>query len=130
MQSYEFTYLLDPDLSQEERKLLQESLKSFIQGKKGSLIHSTPPAKNELAYPIKKKQEAFLATLIFELEPENIANLEKKIRAEKGILRYLILKHEETRERKRARPRKKRVKRKTKVELKEIEKKLEEILGE
>lgn len=130
MQLYELNYLLKPELTKEERASVQEKIKSFIQQEKSSLIHSIPPSKRELAYPIKKKKEAFLATLIFKLNPKDLSKIKKKIKSEKEIIRYLVFKKkEELKKEKKVSP-KKEIKQKPKVELKEIEKKLEEILGE
>lgn len=47
--------------------------------------------KRKLAYEIKKFQEAFYVVLNFELEPANIANIEKSIKFEEKIIRYLII---------------------------------------
>ncbi|MCJ7786687.1 30S ribosomal protein S6 [Patescibacteria group bacterium] len=147
MKLYELTLILTPDLSEEEGKLFQKKIQSFIQEEDGILTDSRNPLKRKLGYPIKKKVEAFLVTLNFNLAPEKLGNLEKKLRSENQILRYLIL----TKQRPKISPvegkklpvspkilpsetynDKKIVKppKEKKVELKEIEKKLEEMLGE
>ncbi len=127
MNFYEFTYLIDPELSKTEITSLQDKIKSLIQEEGGTVKSTGHPSKRILAYPIKKKREAFLADLSFVLEPEKLKNIKKKLKAEKQILRFLLLKKQPPKEPKVAR--KPRIKTKTKVELKEIEKKLEEILG-
>jgi len=134
MKLYELTYLISPELPEEELKSLQERINSLIQKEKGVLSGVKIPIKKKLAYPIKKQREAFLTDLSFYLEPDKLGSLEKELKSEKKILRYLIL----------ARPKSKIVKvrkrptkviskipaKEKKVELKEIEKKLEEILRE
>lgn len=146
MKYYELTYLLAPDLSEEEGKLFQKKIQSLIQGEDGILTDSRNPLKRKLGYPIKNKGEAFLITLNFNLAPEKLGTLEKKLRSENQILRYLILTKPEVKislaggkkmppfskvlpsetykGKKIVKPKEK------KVELKEIDKKLEEILGE
>jgi len=147
MKLYELTFLLTPDLSEEERALSQKKIQSFIQEEDGILTDSKNPLKRKLGYPIKKKGEAFLVTLNFNLAPEKLGSLEKKLRSENQILRYLIL----TKKRPKIFPAEGKklpfsskilpsetykdkiiVKppKEKKVELKEIEKKLEEILRE
>lgn len=147
MKLYELTLILTPDLSEEEEKLFQKKIQSFIQEEDGILTDSRNPLKRKLGYPIKNKEEAFLVTLNFNLAPEKLGNLEKKLRSENQILRYLIL----TKKRPKISPaegkklpvspkilpsetyKDKRIvkpSKEKKVELKEIEKKLEEILGE
>ena len=129
MKTYEFTYLIKPDLSKEDINSLQEIIKSFIKEEEGSIVKINPPLKKNLAYPIKKNKEAFLADLAFDLNPDKIDSLEKKIKSEKRIIRYLLLKKKLLKKKLKVRATRK-PQPKAKVELKEIEKKLEEILGE
>lgn len=132
MKLYEFTYLIYPNLSREEINSLEDRINSFIKEGKGTIVKSSSVVKKTLAYPIKKIREAFLANLIFNLESEKVESLEKKIKSEKRIIRYLLLKKKVSKKiitpyRLRV---KTKIKTKPKVELEEIEKKLEEILGE
>jgi small subunit ribosomal protein S6 len=129
MKTYEFTYLISPDLSREDLSSLQETIKSFIKEEEGSIVRINSPLKRILAYPIKKNKEAFLADLTFDLNPDKLDSLKKKIRAEKRIIRYLLLKKKLLKKKLKVRALRK-PQPKAKVELKEIEKKLEEILGE
>lgn len=146
MKYYELTYLLTPELSEEEGKIFQKKIQSLIQGEDGIVNETRNPLKRKMGYPIKNKEEAFLISLNFNLAPEKLGSLEKKLRSENQILRYLILTKPEAKvslaggkkipllskilpsktykDKKIVKPKEK------KVELKEIEKKLEEILGE
>lgn len=135
MKLYELTYLISPELSLEELKSLQEKINSLIQKEAGILNEINLPIKKRLFFPIKKNKEAFLADLSFHLDPGKLKNLERELKSEKKILRYLILSKPRIRE---IAIRAKRVPKgvpkipvkEKKVELKEIEKKLEEILRE
>lgn len=132
MKNYELTYLISTDASGEELKNLPEKIKSFIQEEEGAIKKTTEPSKTKLGYPIKEKWQGFLTVLNFSLSPEKIANLEKKLKAENQILRYMILNKdlpEKILRSKRTRPELK-TKESEKVELKEIDKKIEEILKE
>jgi len=134
MKYYELTYLISPDLSEEELKVFQKKINSFVQEDDGKLEKSKNPIERKIEYPIKEKERAYLATLDFYFKPEKLENLEKKLKQESSILRYLILA-------KRV-PKKieipkiipevkiKKFKKEKKVELEKIEEKLEEILGE
>jgi len=138
MKLYELTYLISPELSEEELKNIQEKISSLIQKEGGVLNEINFPNKKGLFFPIKKQKEAIFADLNFYLEAEKLGNLEKELKSEKKILRYLILAKPQTKTpitfRKKmiggkpTTPRKKVAGRK--VELKDIEKKLEEILRE
>lgn len=138
MKNYELTYLISPDLSEEELKIFSGKINNFIQEEAGVLEKTTEPFKRKLSYPIKKKEEGFSITLIFSLDPGKLENLEKKLKPENQILRYIILtkknpekilaprRHPKTQD---DQPSTSQPKVK-KVELKEIDKKIEEILKE
>ncbi|MFQ6049710.1 MAG: 30S ribosomal protein S6, partial [Candidatus Paceibacterales bacterium] len=132
MKLYELTYLISPQLSEKDLKDAQERMNSLIQEEGGILNEVNLPTKKRLAYPVKKEKEAFGATLSFNLKPEKLKNLVKNLKSEVQILRYLILTKPHIKEisGRGKRLAKKPKLRKKKVELKEIEKKLEEILGE
>ncbi len=144
MKNYELTCLISPDLSEEELKNLSAKINSFIQEETGVLEKTSEPLKRELGYPIKGKVEAFSVSLNFSFDPNKLENLEKKLKSENQILRYIILIKIAVKE---VLPRKKRSlkmpqkitepgkpadyqSKAKKVELKEIDKKIEEILGE
>ena len=132
MKTYQLAYLISIQDAEKDIEVLQEKIKSLIQEGKGSIGKVVRPVRIKLAYPIKKNTEAFLADLIFLLEPKKLAAFEKELKAQKEIIRYLLLikplpkKPKEVR----VRPKREPVKPRVKVELKEIEKKLEEILGQ
>ena len=135
MRLYELTYLIPPNLAEEEIKSLQEKIVSQIQ-EIGGILNETSslPIKKSLNSPIKKVSSAFLATLSFQLSPEKLQSFEKGLKAEGQVLRYMILTKPPTTFRKKVAREKPAISRRKvagkKVELKEIEKKLEEILKE
>jgi small subunit ribosomal protein S6 len=130
MKYYELIYLISPDLSEPEIKNIQEKISSLIQNKEGLLDVSTTPEKTNLSYLIKKGVQAYLASLSFYLKPEKINELEREIKSEKQIIRFLIstkkeLKVDKTPKRSIV----KKPEKEKKAELKDIEQKLDEILG-
>ena len=153
MKTYELTYLISSELSEEEAKELQTKIASLIQEKGGILVEEKALLKKKLAYSVKKQSQAFLAVIIFQLPelpkevkgeeetdslrlpeplPEKLIDLEKKLKSENRILRYLILKELPLKKMKVARflkkPEAEKIKKEKKVELEEIDKKLDEIL--
>lgn len=128
MKNYELTYLITPEITEEEIKELQGKMKSLIETEGGILIEENLANKKVLSSPIKKRSSGYLATLNFQLNSEKLTNLEKKLRSEDKILRYLILTKKKTLPLP-TKPRRIITKPKSKVELKDIEKKLEEILS-
>jgi len=124
MKNYELSYLVSSSIPEEDIKTLQENINSLIQKEEGVLL--------ETSHPIKK--EGFsLISLKFQINSEKILELEKTIRTDSRILRHILLiKHPAKAAKKIRRSLKASPKstEKSKVELKEIETRLEEILGE
>lgn len=130
MKLYELTYLVSPELSEPEAKNLQQKINSSIQNKEGILDSLGDIAKINLSYPVKKQSQAYLTTLGFYLKPESLNNLEKEVKSEKNILRFILFAKKKPRITKKIRRKPSVRKPEKKVELRDIEKKLEEILGE
>ncbi len=127
MRNYQLTYLINPELSEEDLKKITENINSFISGQSGLLDKSTKPEKKQLGYNIEKKKEAFLVRTGFSLKPESLEDLKNHLDSEKNILRYTITKKETIKEK----PLKTRGTKKTKeekVDLGDIDKKIDQIL--
>ncbi len=92
MNIYEITYLFDSSLSLEEAKSYQEKIKEMIKKAGGETDKEQSPSKKTLAYPIKKKEEAYLSCFDFKIEEEGIKKITSKIKEEEEILRYLLIK--------------------------------------
>ncbi len=138
MRLYELDYLISPDIPKKETSSFNKRVQSIIEKEGGKIEKKEAPSKTKLAYPIKEKGQAYLATIIFNLEPEKITSITKLIKKEEDILRHLIFKRKavQKQEKKKDKKLKKitspdaKKEKKTKVELKKIEEKLEEILHE
>lgn len=92
MKTYELTYLISPDLSEQEAISLSIEISSFIEKEgQGVLEKNQPLLRKQLSYPIKKKTSAYLTSLNFQIKPEKLAELKKQIELNSKILRYLIV---------------------------------------
>ena len=67
MKYYELSYLINPELSEEEVKILSEKVSKYAQEAKGVLDIAEIPVKKRLGYPIKKKRTAYFITTKFHL---------------------------------------------------------------
>jgi len=139
---YQLTSIVSPLLDQAGLTELVQKIKKWISDLGGSLKEEKITKRN-LSYPVKKYEQAFYANLNFILSPTEIAELQKKLKLEENILRYLIvgLKPESIRPEpldlarakfKKAPPQREEtlLEAKPKVKLEELDKKLEEILKE
>jgi len=153
MNYYQLTYLLSGELSQEKAKEKNEQIISSLQEKeKIVVIKSDSPAKKTLSYPVKDQKIAYMSEATFCLKPNYLDNLRKKLKQQKDVLRFIL---EKKKPKKKTTPKRTRqslskeaIKEKTSKEtatektsskkpgeekdrskLKEIEDKLNEILG-
>ena len=94
MFDYELTLILDPDLSSEDQKKLIEKIKKIIEDTKGKVEKTNDWGKKELAYPIKKKTMGYYFLWEIKADSGQIDKIDKKIKIEEEVLRYLILRKE------------------------------------
>jgi len=137
---YELTYIINPNLSDAEVAAQADKVRSFINELGGEIKTERIMEKRKLAYPVKKQGFGFYVTAEFNLGPENVIELEKKIGLEQSILRHLLLikkiikevprkpRSFKPREKPGGIPIKPAPEKMEKVKIEEIDKKLEEIL--
>jgi small subunit ribosomal protein S6 len=126
MKLYELSLIINPELKEEEANRISQEIISLIQEKGGILDNLREIKLINLAYPIQKKERGFFSSFSFYFKPEETNLLDKELKNNKNILRYLLVKKEPSRLKKTARVEKKESKKK--VDFKKIEEKLDEII--
>lgn len=92
MKDYELAYLLNSGLKEEEILPWKENLKNVIISElSGEFKKEINIKKRKLAYSVNKQIFAYFGSIYFTLSPDKIEVLEKKIKIDKNILRYLLL---------------------------------------
>lgn len=91
MRNYEIMILLDSSLQEDEISASIEKVQQTITANQGKIIKVNQWGKRDLAYEIKGHREAIYAVIDFELEPENISSIERNIKFDEKIVRYLIV---------------------------------------
>ena len=127
MKYYELAYIISSKLSEEEAKNIKQKIETSIQEKEGILDFSEELKKISLSYPIEKETQAYLGSVKFFLKKEDINKIEKEVKEEKNIFRFILCNKKKI-EIKESDEKKPSSRRKKKAELKDIEKKLDEIL--
>jgi|AntAceMinimDraft_10_1070366.scaffolds.fasta_scaffold00687_6 ribosomal protein S6 len=149
MNSYELSYLFPSDFSEEENNKIKAEITSVLEKNEAKIENTDKPVVRDLGYTIKNKRVSLLVTVLFNSSPEKIKIIEKGLKEKKELLRFMITKKDKRKESSLKRRNKKPLKEETgennikekeikkeikkekpKVEFKEIEKKLDEILGE
>lgn len=133
MKLYELICEISINLSGEEIESLTEKMSGFLSEAEGKIEKITNPYKIKLAYRIKSQTEAYLVSFIFEINPEKLGELEKKLKEEKNIIRHMIVRKATEKavyEKISGLKEPEEPKKTKKVGLKEIDQKIEEILSE
>jgi len=84
MKTYEITFIAQEDLK-------DKPIKTVLTALSGKLLDTTSIGEKQFAYKIKKETRGFYTTVLFELEPEKIPELNKKLAQEEEILRFIIV---------------------------------------
>ncbi|MBI3486309.1 30S ribosomal protein S6 [Candidatus Daviesbacteria bacterium] len=88
--NYNLTLVIKNEVDEKARKELLDS----ITQKFGKLVKEDLWGVRDLAYPIKHQDKAFYANFEFEAEPKNISSLDKMVKLNEDILRYLLIKRD------------------------------------
>lgn len=109
---YEVMYIGTPETADDEIVKLNESIEEMVVKEGGTIVKTEVMGRRKLAYPIKKKTEGHYVLFEIEDSGQTIAELERRMRVNDAIIRYITVRVDE--ERKTAE--KHRVKRETRQE--------------
>ena len=94
MRDYELTLVVDPDLTAAKQKALLTKMKKLITDLKGKVAKIDEWGKKELVYPIKRKKWANYFLLSVKLSEKTLGEIDKKLKFQENLLRYLLVKKE------------------------------------
>jgi len=87
MENYNLTILINNKVEEKDRVLLIDNVKKDF----GNLKKEELWGVRTLAYEIKHMDKAFYANFDFEAEPKSVITLDKNIRLNEDIIRYLLI---------------------------------------
>ena len=155
MKTYELSYIVSSESTSEETEAKAKEIESAIQSRDGVILKQSNPVAKTLAFPVGKRASGFLGVLEFQLEPERLIEVQETLIKDGKIVRYMVIIKEIANPQRARRARiitpeviateqkvevqpesesekpssAKASEGKEKVELKDIEEKLEELLG-
>jgi ribosomal protein S6 len=88
MRKYETIYILQPDLSEDENKVIADKVQDVIATYKGDFQRLEDWGVRKLAYSIKKFARGRYMYLRYDGGRELIAELERRLRLDEKVLRY------------------------------------------
>lgn len=92
--NYEAVYILQPDLSEEQIAALVAKFKAVVEAN-GTVSEIDEWGKRRLAYPINDEEEGVYTVIDFTSEPSFPAELDRVYKITEGVMRSLIIAHEE-----------------------------------
>ena len=97
MNKYEVVYIIDPAVEDEARKALINRFNDLIAENGGTVDKVEEWGKKRLAYAIDYKTEGYYVLVNFQAPAELPRELERNLKINENVLRYLVVKLEEKR---------------------------------
>ncbi|NIS82137.1 MAG: 30S ribosomal protein S6 [Anaerolineales bacterium] len=95
MRNYELAYIAHPELDDEALAALEEKVSGWIEAAGGKLGKIDRWGKRRLAYPISKQTDGYYFIMNLEMPPQAGTVVERDIRLNEQILRYMITHQED-----------------------------------
>ena len=96
---YEVVFIIDPSADDEEVMKLSEAVHKIVTSQNGAITKTEVMGKRQLAYEINHKREGTYVLLEIEGSGAEIAELERRMRVNDRILRYITVRVDEDRRR-------------------------------
>jgi small subunit ribosomal protein S6 len=87
---YELMVIIKPLLPENVRMGVESKIIETLEASEGKVLKTDVWGKRHLAYRMKKHTEGYYIVYEFETTPAEIANIEKALKLNKDILRYLL----------------------------------------
>ncbi len=95
--TYEVMYIVNPDTEGEKIEKLNDAVGKLIAKEGGEVIRMDDIGIRNLAYPIQKKLEGHYVLFEIEGSGQEIAELERRMRVNDMIMRYITVRVDEDR---------------------------------
>jgi small subunit ribosomal protein S6 len=95
--TYEVMYIVDPETADDKIAKLNEAVGKLIEKEGGTVVRLDDIGRKRMAYPIQKKTEGYYVLFEIEGSGQEIAELERRMRVNDMILRYITVRVDEER---------------------------------
>jgi len=96
---YEVVFIINPEAGDDEVMRLNEGVQKIITGQGGTITKTEIMGRRQLAYEINHKKDGTYVLLEVEGSGAEIAELERRMRVNDQILRYMTIRVDEARRR-------------------------------
>lgn len=98
MQHYETLFVLKPTLTEEEINSQVEKVKGILAKEEAELIATNTMGMRKLAYNVEKNNRGFYTVLYFKAQGTTIAELERNLRNNEDVIKFLTVKYGKAKE--------------------------------
>ena len=97
--TYEVVFIVDPGVGDDEVMRLSETVQKIITSQGGQIVKTEMMGRRQLAYEINHRREGTYILLEIEGSGAEIAELERRMRVNDQVLRYMTIRVDEDRRR-------------------------------
>ncbi len=94
MNKYELTVVIDGKSSVAKKKTVKANVEKLIKVSKGKIIKEDDWGTKDLAYTIDKSDSGIFFYYDLELGSEGVKNIPQKLKLEEDVIRYLLVRKE------------------------------------
>ncbi len=95
MREYELMLVVHPDLDENAFNDALKRVSGWVTDGSGTVVKTEVWGKRQLAYPIRKQTQGQYVILHLQMDPKLGATLERNLRIQESILRFLLIAKEE-----------------------------------
>jgi len=95
--TYEVMYIVNPDTPADTIAKLNEAVGKLIEKEGGTVVRMDDVGIRRLAYPIQKKEDGYYVLFEIDGSGQEIAELERRMRVNDMIMRYITVRVDEDR---------------------------------
>lgn len=95
--TYEVMYIAEPETTDDTITELNGTIEKLVSDSGGTVVKTEVMGLRKLAYPIKKRQDGYYVLFEIEGSGQEIAELERRMRVNDLIMRYLTVRVDEER---------------------------------
>lgn len=91
MKHYEITYIVPMSYTVNELPEIKQKINGILADHGASIVKESSLGKLKFAYPIEKLSHGYYEVVEFDVDPSQINELDKVLRIEQQVLRYVIV---------------------------------------
>ena len=98
MKNYELMFVIKPTLTEEEMKAGIDTVLNSLTASGGEIAVNKDMGVRKLAYEIEKQKRGYYFVSYFTTNPDSITEIERLLRINENILRFMTIKYDSKRE--------------------------------